>query len=469
VSCLHEDLHAVAQVTTTALTAASVTVRARRLGADGWGANLQSDFIAADALPAGAEVGAAPVSSRAGATWTTVSVTFASGFGAPPVVFATLELGAPGPSDAVVATAYDVSAAGASFNISQVYNGPSRGPSAAAAVSAARGAAAAAPDDSAGRGLPAGPMTLHWLAWGAPAGGTLPEAVAGSITVPGGGPTRQVTAPLPGYVTAYAPCVLSIARAAAAGGGGGVFATTSFIQNATTVGINVMSMDGQPWGKGALVVDFLVWAPTTRVAAVAPLDGGTLVTGAHVSSLVQAFGDGFTQSARAFAGGTDDVRYVSLEYNVGPLEPGHELVLRAESGLATGPPRGQVWYTDENGLEMSTRVFNGAASEIVAGNYYPSAGTSFIRGGGGQQLTLVADRAHGVTSGAPGALEVMLHRRCLQDDGFGVGEVLDDATVVQPAFRLFLDAPQASAALHRRHKLLQKYPLVPFFGACVLH
>lgn len=444
-----DDYPDVYVVTTSVLSGAGVSVRVRRVGADGWGANVAVDFVAAESLPAGAAVGSAAVTVAPGAAWAVVVVEFGgAGFASPPRAFATLALGDPAPGDAVVATAFDVTPSSASFNVSQVYNGPS----------ARSGGGGGGPT-----ALPSGPMTLHWLAWGAPPAGTLPEAVAGSVEVPPGGPTMQVTASLPpGALTAYAPCVLAIARAA-----GRVFATTSFIQNATTVGLNVMSLDGGAWGPG-LVLDYLVWAPSTRVAplAAAPLRTGTRVLGAHVASLVQSFGAGFTQSARAFGGGSDDTRYVALEYNVGPLGPGVELVLRAVSGLDNGPAGSQVWDTDENGLEMSRRGFNAAASEAVAGNYYPSAGTSFLRdAGGAAQLTLVGDRSHGVTSGAPGTLELMLHRRCLQDDGFGVGEVLDDTTVVQPAFRLLFDAPQESAALHRRHKLLQKYPLVPFFAA----
>lgn len=42
------------------------------------------------------------------------------------------------------------------------------------------------------------------------------------------------------------------------------------------------------------------------------------------------------------------------------------------------------------------------------------------------QLSLLNDRAQGGTSLKSGQVELMLHRKCLNDDAFGVGESLQE-------------------------------------------
>jgi lysosomal alpha-mannosidase len=42
------------------------------------------------------------------------------------------------------------------------------------------------------------------------------------------------------------------------------------------------------------------------------------------------------------------------------------------------------------------------------------------------QLSLLTDRAQGGSSLKDGQLEMMIHRNCLHDDAFGVGEALDE-------------------------------------------
>ena len=59
-------------------------------------------------------------------------------------------------------------------------------------------------------------------------------------------------------------------------------------------------------------------------------------------------------------------------------------------------------------------------------------------------VTVLTDRSEGGSSLAEGQLELMLHRRCLKDDGFGVGEALDEEAfgeglVVRGKHTVFLD------------------------------
>lgn len=64
------------------------------------------------------------------------------------------------------------------------------------------------------------------------------------------------------------------------------------------------------------------------------------------------------------------------------------------------------------------------SDEPIAGNYFPASQRAILRGSDNhQQLTIVMTSSHGCGSQANGHIELMLHRRCLKDDGYGVGEV----------------------------------------------
>ena len=64
------------------------------------------------------------------------------------------------------------------------------------------------------------------------------------------------------------------------------------------------------------------------------------------------------------------------------------------------------------------------------------------------------DRSHGGGSIHDGSLEIMLHRRLLYDDGFGVGEALNESAfgrglVVHGRHVIVVQQPASSALLHR--------------------
>jgi len=76
-----------------------------------------------------------------------------------------------------------------------------------------------------------------------------------------------------------------------------------------------------------------------------------------------------------------------------------------------------VLYTDSNGLDMMERTYSSDYDEPVAANFYPMVQRAFIRDAAvGAQLSLLSKQSHGVASLKPGQLEVMLHRRCLDDE-----------------------------------------------------
>ncbi len=96
-------------------------------------------------------------------------------------------------------------------------------------------------------------------------------------------------------------------------------------------------------------------------------------------------------------------------------------------------------------------------TEPVSANYYPVNSRIAIRDSGDQgQMTLLNDRSQGGTSLASGQLELMLHRRLLWDDAFGVGEALDEVAfgqglVVRGTQWLQVERNAGQAA--RRHRL----------------
>lgn len=65
--------------------------------------------------------------------------------------------------------------------------------------------------------------------------------------------------------------------------------------------------------------------------------------------------------------------------------------------------------------------------EPVAGNYYPVTSKIYLNDEEKRlRLSVLVDRAQGGTSLQDGEIELMLHRRLLKDDAFGVGEALNE-------------------------------------------
>jgi hypothetical protein len=157
--------------------------------------------------------------------------------------------------------------------------------------------------------------------------------------------------------------------------------------------------------------------------------------------------------------------------DIGELDEGRELVTRFSTDLNnldsnSGTP---VVYTDDSGLEYQRRITNLTyyADDPVAGNYYPISTSAFITDEtkpAGERLTLITDRAHGAASLLKGQLEVMVQRRCLSDDGKGVGETLNETGAIDPRLGLILDSHDRSVQLSRRLAIERYLPAVPLIG-----
>ncbi len=73
-------------------------------------------------------------------------------------------------------------------------------------------------------------------------------------------------------------------------------------------------------------------------------------------------------------------------------------------------------------------------TEPVSGNYYPvnaRIGVLENTERTGRSMVVLTDRSQGGTSMRDGEVELMLHRRLLYDDAFGVGEALNESAFGQ--------------------------------------
>lgn len=184
----------------------------------------------------------------------------------------------------------------------------------------------------------------------------------------------------------------------------------------------------------------------------------TSVVGNGVQEIHQTFSDYVSQVIRLKP--NDD--YVELEWFVGPIPVddlvGKEIITKYETSALTNG----IFYTDANGREILQRVRNYRPTwtldleEPTAGNYYPINSKIYIQDTiNDAQITIVTDRSHGGSSIEDGNMEVMLHRRLLYDDGFGVGEPLDERGVdgkglrVRGKHRLYVSSIANAPLLHR--------------------
>lgn len=141
----------------------------------------------------------------------------------------------------------------------------------------------------------------------------------------------------------------------------------------------------------------------------------------------------------------DDERaagFIQLQLGVGPLGGNKELVTHFKTGIITDSTGdGSEFFTDNNGLLMQQRRFSASrsfpdgtstkvapdASYSTALNFHPVVRTAFIQDAE-KQLTLLVPQSGAATSRQSGELELMLHRRALQDDAKGACSVFNDTT-----------------------------------------
>eukprot|EP00456_Euglypha_rotunda_P038373 TRINITY_DN2949_c0_g1_i3.p1 TRINITY_DN2949_c0_g1~~TRINITY_DN2949_c0_g1_i3.p1 ORF type:complete len:782 (+),score=111.62 TRINITY_DN2949_c0_g1_i3:151-2346(+) len=165
----------------------------------------------------------------------------------------------------------------------------------------------------------------------------------------------------------------------------------------------------------------------TMATAVSSTASVSLVTGSIVNEVRQTFSSWLTQTVR-LVGSSNRIEF---EYNVGsiPIDDniGKEIISRFSSDVSSGT----VSYTDSNGREFIQRIkdtrfsYNYTVVQPVAGNYYPVNAATTIKDTT-KQITILTDRSQAGASLASGQVELMVHRRTLEDDWRGVGEPMNE-------------------------------------------
>ncbi|KAK3768425.1 hypothetical protein RRG08_053417 [Elysia crispata] len=183
-----------------------------------------------------------------------------------------------------------------------------------------------------------------------------------------------------------------------------------------------------------------------------------IVKGSAVQEARQRFSDWASQVVRVYK----DKPYVEFEWTVGPIPAeggGKEIITRYN---IPGWGNKGVFHTDSNGREILQRQLNyrptwqAKIDEPVAGNYFPVDSHINIKSGDSKyQLTVLVDRAEGGSSLNDGDVELMLHRRLLVDDYFGVGQALNEpgldgkGLIVRGSHYVLLDTVENAARQFR--------------------
>jgi len=152
-----------------------------------------------------------------------------------------------------------------------------------------------------------------------------------------------------------------------------------------------------------------------------------IIQGSLVQEVHQIYNDYISQVIRLYA----EENHVEFEWLVQsiPIEDGigKEIITRFNSDIKSNG----VFYTDSSGRQMIRRkrdhrdTWNYEVTEPISGNYYPLL-TNIALEDDYSRMAILVDRAQGGGSIFDGSLEIMIHRRLLKDDAFGVGEALNE-------------------------------------------
>ncbi|XP_077992129.1 epididymis-specific alpha-mannosidase-like [Glandiceps talaboti] len=152
--------------------------------------------------------------------------------------------------------------------------------------------------------------------------------------------------------------------------------------------------------------------------------------------------------------------HIELQYRIGPLFVNKELITRFTTNLSTD----KILYSDENGYQTLKRTYRTDATESIAQNYYPMVSTAYIQDDKeDMRLTLLSDSSHGVSSLGNGMIEVMLHRRLINNEAmtFNFNLTVNDTSVVTPTFGLLLrDKAKSSYLQHKVSAMMENPPVV---------
>ena len=129
-----------------------------------------------------------------------------------------------------------------------------------------------------------------------------------------------------------------------------------------------------------------------------------------------------------------------------PSYGGHEFFIRFQTDIQNVDPGNSTsseFFTDQNGFSFARRTQ--MAGLGIEANYYPITNAAFIQDDT-RRLNVLVNSAKGFTSPNQGAVEWMLDRRTVHDDGRGVDEGMTDNVPTTTSFILLLENRQTSVA-----------------------
>ncbi|XP_050359988.1 lysosomal alpha-mannosidase-like isoform X2 [Nymphalis io] len=174
-------------------------------------------------------------------------------------------------------------------------------------------------------------------------------------------------------------------------------------------------------------------------------------TGTVKGEIVQEFRAETKENAASVLRLYNGLNYFVHDFVVGPIpvddKVGKEYVVRYNTNVVNNGE----FYTDSNGRQMLKRKLNErpqwnlTLEEPIAGNYYPVTNKISIQDDQ-SRISILTDRSEGGSSLEEGSIELMLHRRLLHDDAFGVGEALNEV------------AQGVGLVMRGQHKILNHNP-----------
>ncbi|PIN24225.1 Glycosyl hydrolase, family 38 - alpha-mannosidase [Handroanthus impetiginosus] len=156
-----------------------------------------------------------------------------------------------------------------------------------------------------------------------------------------------------------------------------------------------------------------------------------VMRGPLLDEVHQRFNTWLYQVTRVYKG----KEHAEIEFTIGPIPVddgfGKEIITQISTGLNTN----KTFYTDSNGRDFIKRIRDYRADwelevhQPIAGNYYP-INLGIYMEDETMEVSVLVDRAVGGSSLVDGQLELMLHRRLINDDSRGVGEALNEEVCV---------------------------------------
>ncbi|KAK4417955.1 Alpha-mannosidase [Sesamum alatum] len=185
----------------------------------------------------------------------------------------------------------------------------------------------------------------------------------------------------------------------------------------------------------------------------------TVMRGPLLDEVHQQLNTWLYQVTRVYKG----KEHAEVEFTIGPIPVddgfGKEIITQITTALDTN----KTFYTDSNGRDFLKRIRDYRADwdlevhQPIAGNYYPINLGIYLEDET-TEVSVLVDRAVGGSSLVDGQIELMLHRRLINDDSRGVGEALNEEVcildnckglTVQGKFYLRID-PRGEGAKWRR-------------------